>query len=137
MVVTLDVGDARDIHPKDKQSVGKRLALQALRDHYGDAVVADGPRPKVITRDGNAVRIEFSGTDGGLLSDGAVKGFELAGADGVFHAATARIDGVTVVVQSADVTAPVQVRHAWAGVPECSLHNGAGLPAWAFLQPVK
>jgi len=66
-----------------------------------------------------------------------VKGFELAGADGVFHAATARIDGATVVVQSDDVAAPVQVRHAWAAVPECSLRNGAGLPAWPFLQPVK
>lgn len=137
MVVTLDVGEARDIHPKDKQSVGQRLALQALRDHYGMDVVADGPRPKGLTREGRAVRIEFSSVAGGLLSEGAVKGFELAGADGVFHAATARIDGATVVVQSDDVAAPVQVRHAWAAVPDCSLRNGAGLPAWPFLQPVK
>jgi sialate O-acetylesterase len=137
MVVTLDVGDARDIHPKDKQSIGKRLALQALRDHYGENVVADGPRPQRITRDGTAVRIEFAAADGGLFSDGELKGFEVAGADGVFHAASARIDGAAVVVKSSDVAEPDQVRHAWAGLPQWSLRNGAGLPAWPFLRAVQ
>ena len=74
--------------------------------------------------------------DGGLVSDGAPRGFELAGDDGVFHNATARLDGDAVLLRCAAVLLPKQVRYAWAAVPDCSLANGAGLPAWPFASPV-
>lgn len=137
MVVTLDVGEAKDIHPRNKQAVGKRLALQALRDHYGEDVVADGPRPTSATRQGDEVRVAFTGCEEGLVSDVPPRGFELAGDDGVFHTASARIDGTVVVLRCPAVPSPTLVRHAWAAVPDRSLANGTGLPAWPFLLPVR
>ncbi|MCB9885351.1 MAG: 9-O-acetylesterase [Planctomycetes bacterium] len=137
MVVTLDVGEARDIHPKNKQAVGLRLALQALRDHYGEQIVADGPRPRRITQQGDAVRVVFDNADGGLVSDGPPRGFELAGADGVFHGASARLDGDAVLLRCAAVPSPTHVRYGWAAVPDCSLGNGAGLPAWPFSESIR
>lgn len=132
MVVTLDVGEARDIHPRDKQSVGKRLALHALRDHYGDKVVSDGPRPRLIERDGQTLRVVFEAADGGLAAEGPVTGFEIAGADGVFAPAVVQLGSDAVVLRSEQVALPMRVRYGWANVPVANLKNGLGLPARPF-----
>lgn len=137
MVVTLDCGDAGDIHPKDKQTVGVRLALHALRDHYGETVVSDGPRPLRVVADGATLRVTFAGADGGLEAPGGVSGFEIAGAAGDFAPATGRIDGDAVVLQSPAVPVPARVRFAFGNVPTSSLRNGAGLPAAPFAAAVE
>ncbi|MCA8973572.1 MAG: 9-O-acetylesterase, partial [Planctomycetes bacterium] len=134
MAVTLDIGNAKDIHPRNKQEVGRRLALQARRVPYGEDVVADGPSPGAMVRDGAALRITFTATDGGLLADAPVTGFQVAGADGRFVDATARIDGDDVILSADAVEEPVQVRYAWASVPAATLRNGAGLPAAPFVR---
>lgn len=132
MVVTLDIGDARDIHPRNKQEVGRRLALHALRGVYGEDVVSDGPTPRGVERAGDGLRVTFDGAHGGLLGDAPLLGFEVAGADGAFAAASARIDGEAVVVRCDAVAEPRHVRYAWGAVPPASLKNGAGLPAGPF-----
>jgi sialate O-acetylesterase len=132
MVVTLDVGDAADIHPRDKQTVGRRLALLARRDHYGEAVVSDGPLPERIVRDGATLRISFRGTGGGLAAPGGVSGFETAGADGVYAPAAGRLDGETIVLETPANAVVSRVRYGFGNVPTASLRNAAGLPAAPF-----
>jgi len=132
MVVTLDIGDAGDIHPANKQDVGRRLALHALRVPYREPVVADGPRPVALERVGAALRVRFAGTEGGLLADAPVGGFEVAGVDGRFAAAQALLAGDAIVVQAAAVPEPVQVRYAWSASPQVTVRNGSGLPAPPF-----
>jgi len=134
MVVTLDIGDARDIHPRNKKEVGRRLALQALRDPYGEDVIADGPTPSVVTREGGTLRIKFAGAEGGLVAELPVTGFEVAGRDGYFVSATARLDGDGVVVEATSVPAPTQVRYAWARAPQVTLRSTLGLPAAPFVR---
>lgn len=132
MVVTMDIGDPADIHPLDKQSVGRRLALQALAKVYGDAVVADGPRATAVTAAGGALRVRFTGVEGGLVADGPILGFEVAGIDRNFVTATARIDGDSVLVRSDAVPSPVHVRCGQAAAGALNLRNGHGLPVWPF-----
>jgi sialate O-acetylesterase len=135
LVGTLDCGDAADIHPVDKAPVGQRLAAQVLATVFGGEGPADGPQPARVARAGAAVRLEWRGAEGGLqLADAA--GFELAGADGVFHAAPARLDGTAVLVATPAVPVPEQVRYAHAEVPTAALRNGAGWPARPFVLPV-
>jgi sialate O-acetylesterase len=134
MAVTIDIGEADDIHPRNKKDVGRRLALQALHTVYGRDVGASGPTFAAATREGTAMRVRFTGTGDGLITeDGALpRGFAVAGADGTWHWAEARIDGDTVVVSSPDVPEPVAVRYAWANNPPNTLRNRAGLPAAPF-----
>jgi sialate O-acetylesterase len=135
MAVTIDLGDAKDIHPKNKQDVGKRLSLWALRTVYGKQVPSiSGPLPAGSSVKGSAVTVAFTHADGGLksLAGGPLTGFQIAGSDQQWHAADARIDGQTVVVTSPDVTQPVAVRYAWKDWPDYSLANGVGLPASPF-----
>ena len=129
--VTIDIGDPDDIHPRNKQEVGRRLAQIALARDYGRPVVYQGPEYAGLRSDGDALRVRFEQADG-LQADGEVRGFEVAGADRVFRPARAQIDGREVVVLSADVPAPVAVRYAWRNCPEANLRNGAGLPAVPF-----
>ena len=129
--VTIDIGDPDDIHPRNKQEVGRRLAQIALARDYGRPVVYQGPEYAGLRSDGDALRVSFEQADG-LQADGEVRGFEVAGADRVFRPARAQIDGREVVVLSADVPAPVAVRYAWRNCPEANLRNGAGLPAVPF-----
>ncbi len=134
--VILDVGEADDIHPRDKQTVGHRLALAARALVYGeDGVVHSGPRYRSHTvRDGR-VEIAFDHSEGGLAThDGApLGGFALAGADGQWHWAEAQIEDDRVVVWSGAVPDPVAVRYAWADNPEgAALTNADGLPAAPF-----
>ena len=134
MAVTIDIGEARDIHPRNKQDVGKRLALWALASVYGEDITATGPIYKSCKREGNRIIVEFDHVGGGLAAkDGEEpKGFVIAGADRKFVWADAKIEGATVIVSSLDIAEPVSVRYAWAANPICNLYNKAGLPASPF-----
>ncbi len=133
MAVTIDIGEANDIHPKNKQDVGRRLALAALAIAYGKDIVYSGPLYDSHKIEGNKVRIFFTHVDGGLVARGGeLKGFAIAGPDRKFVWAKAAIDGDTVVVWSDQVPNPVAVRYGWADNPECTLYNKAGLPASPF-----
>jgi sialate O-acetylesterase len=135
MAVTLDVGDANNVHPADKQTVGHRLALAARALSYGEDVHHSGPLFRQATTEGGGMRVYFSSADGKLaVRGGTLQGFELAGADHHFVAATAKIDpdGSSVTVTSPQVTAPQYVRYAWPNAPDATLMDGAGLPASTF-----
>ncbi|HSM77961.1 MAG TPA: sialate O-acetylesterase [Bryobacteraceae bacterium] len=132
MAVTIDIGDAGDIHPKNKQDVGARLALAARAVVYGENIEYSGPIFRQAIPEGGSLRVRFDHA-GGLKSKNAVlRGFEVAGADRKYQPAEARIDGSTVVVSSSSVPAPVLVRYAWADNPEADLYNSADLPASPF-----
>jgi sialate O-acetylesterase len=133
IVGTLDVGEAGDIHPKNKRPVGERLAQLARRQVYGETVVSSGPRFAGLSVAGAVATVKLTHTDGGLVATGGtLQGFAVAGADEKFVEATAVIKGDTVEVSAAGVTAPVAVRYAWANAPVATLGNGAGLPAFPF-----
>lgn len=134
MATIIDIGEAKDIHPKNKQDVGKRLALNALAKDYGKNVVWSGPMYKSMRTSGDKITLRFSQIDGGLAArEGeTLKGFAIAGADKKFVWADAVIKGKKVVVSSPQVPKPVAVRYAWANNPVCNLINEAGLPASPF-----
>jgi hypothetical protein len=135
MAVTIDIGEAKDIHPKNKQEVGRRLSLWALGTVYGRKVAAtSGPLPAGNVIRGAEVVVTLTHAEGLKTRDGApVKGFQLAGTDKQWKPATARIDGAKwLVVTSAEVAAPVALRYAWEDNPETNLVNGADLPASPF-----
>jgi sialate O-acetylesterase len=133
MAVAIDIGEAMDIHPKNKQDVGRRLALAALGTVYGRDVVFSGPMYRSHSVEGDAVRVEFDHLGGGLEArGGALKGFTIAGEDRRFVWADAEIDGDAVVVRSSGIATPAAVRYAWAANPDCNLYNRAGLPAVPF-----
>lgn len=134
MAVTLDIGDPRDIHPLNKQEVGRRLALWALAKTYGDpALTYSGPLYRDMRIEGDAIRLMFDHVDGGLGPAGAILShFTIAGADRVFRPAVAEISGAELLVRGAGVSAPVAVRYAWGAADEPNLQNAAGLPASSF-----
>ena len=136
MVVTIDIGDGSDIHPKNKQEVGYRLALAAQGIAYGRDVIYSGPTYESMTLEGGMVRLHFQHVYGGLVAKSlsiiTVSGFEVAGEDRKFFGADARIEGDTVVVSSSEVPHPVAVRYAWGMNPRPSIYNRAGLPASPF-----
>jgi len=136
MAVTIDIGDAHDIHPKDKLDVGLRLARAALAIAYGEKLEWSGPLYRQLTRDNHGLRVWFDHANGlTAKGGGAVAGFEVAGSDGNYVAADAKIDGTSVIVSSASVSDPVSVRYAWADNPACNLYNREGLPASPFRAP--
>jgi sialate O-acetylesterase len=134
MVVSLDIGDPDDIHPKNKREVGRRLALLARAETYGQAgVLAHGPTLSQLSIRGDDVRVRFAHARGLRTRDGgAVRGFAVAGDDGRFVAAPGAISGNEVRLEVARGTAPRAVRYAWADVPDENLENDAGLPAAPF-----
>ena len=134
IAVTLDIGDAADIHPKNKQEVGRRLGLSADAIAYGDKIEYSGPLYQSMKAAGDKIRLIFTHLGGGLAAkdDGPLKGFAVAGADGHFEFADAKIEGDTIVVSSPKVPNPTAVRYAWANNPVCTLVNKAGLPASSF-----
>jgi sialate O-acetylesterase len=134
MAVTVDIGNVKDIHPRNKQEVGKRLALWALAKTYGKQVVYSGPLYESHQIDGDKVRIKFKHAGGGLVArDGKpLSHFEIAGDDGKFVAATATIDDGAVVVKSDQVPKPTAVRYGWHEEAEPNLSNQEGLPASPF-----
>lgn len=133
IAVTIDIGEASDIHPKNKQEVGRRLALNALAQTYGKDIPFSGPIYKGYRIEGNQIRINFDHAEGlKILHGSSLKGFAIAGPDHVFHWADAEIIKNEVIVSSPKVPFPVAVRYAWADNPECNLYNGADLPASPF-----
>lgn len=133
LAVTIDTGDPDNLHPKDKQPVGERLALCALAKQYGKKVAYAGPTLASVERLPDSVRLHFAHTDGGLVVKGAkLEEFEIAGEDRKWYWADARIEGNTVVVSSPSVPNPKEVRYAWQSNPAATLFNGAGLPVGPF-----
>jgi sialate O-acetylesterase len=134
MAVTIDIGDPVNIHPKDKQDVADRLTRIALAKAYGRNIEYSGPVYDSMRIEGDAIRLHFTHMAGGLVSKGGdLKTFIVAGKDGKFVPANARIDRGTLVVSSPDVPEPASVRYAWDNYPEgANLYNADGLPAAPF-----
>ncbi|WP_372806879.1 Ig-like domain-containing protein [Pontiella sp.] len=136
VAVTIDTGLSSNIHPYDKEPIGRRLALLGRKYALGEDIVAHGPTFESMSIEGGAVTIGFSAATGLTTDDAAApSAFELAGADQVWYAATdAAISGTNVVVSSSSVAAPVAVRYAWLAFAKDSINlvNGAGLPAAPF-----
>jgi sialate O-acetylesterase len=133
MVVTADVGDPDNVHPSDKQTVGARLALAARAVAYGESIEYSGPLYRQATPEGSSMRVWFDHAGTGLTAKGGeLQSFEIAGEDGKYVAATAKIEGKTLLVASPNVTAPKYVRYAWSNSPVVNLYNASGLPASPF-----
>jgi sialate O-acetylesterase len=134
LAVAIDIGDAKDIHPRNKQDVGKRLALSALAIAYGRKLEFSGPLYRATQPEEGKIRLRFDHVGGGLAArdGGRLTGFAIAGEDRHFVWADAVIDGSTIVVSSPLVPHPVAVRYAWAINPVANLINKEGLPASPF-----
>ncbi len=149
MVVTMDIGDEKDVHPKDKLNVGRRLALAARHVAYGEDLVYSGPIYSSFARDGDRIRVRFNHLGSGLVIGSApaakpgdqpmppaseLHGFEISNSPNVYSPAKARIEGDSVIVWSESVPNPKHVRYAWAGYPKpmANLYNKEGLPASPF-----
>jgi len=134
MATIIDIGDAKDIHPKNKQEVGRRLALIALAKTYGQKVNYSGPVYQSNKVEGKHIRLTFGNTENGLkAADGeALTGFAIAGSDKKFYWAKASIQGNQILVSSDQVVNPVAVRYAWGNNPVCNLISNDGLPASPF-----
>lgn len=134
MATIIDIGEAKDIHPKNKQEVGRRLALIALAKTYGQKINYSGPVYQSSKVEGKQIRLTFSNTENGLkVANGAIlTGFAIAGADKKFYWAKASIQGNQIIVSSDQVANPVAVRYAWGNNPVCNLISNDGLPASPF-----
>ena len=135
IAVGIDVGEANNIHPKNKQEIGRRLAQQALAKTYTKKIIAGGPIYKSMKKDGNKIILIFDDIGSGLMEQGgaSLKTFAITGKDKKFVAAQAVIVDGTVVVSSPEVSDPVAVRYAWADNPVgCNLFNKEGFPASPF-----
>jgi sialate O-acetylesterase len=146
IVVTTDVGDQKDIHPLRKEPIGARLALMARAGVYGEKIESSGPRLDEVVPEGNQIRVKFTHAAGlrsaqitDRADDGEVvapadrlTGFTIAGADGVFFNAEAKIEGNSVVLTAPEVGSPVSVRYGWSQFPLANLQNSAGLWASPF-----
>jgi sialate O-acetylesterase len=135
MAVTIDIGNEHNVHPANKQDVGARLALLARSIAYKEDLVSSGPLFRYAYPEGSTMHVSFDNS-AGLTSKGPLQSFEVAGADGIFTPATAKIEGDTVSVSSPGVPAPRYVRYSWANYPPPdhapNLYNAAGLPASPF-----
>ncbi len=139
MAASTDTCDASDNfgggHPRNKQEIGRRLALWALAKDYGKKdLVYCGPQFKSLKTEGNQLRISFDHTGGGLVTrdNQPPSSFEIAGADGIYAKAAARIDGASVVLNSDTVASPCAVRFAWEDLAQPNLINKEGLPVSVF-----
>jgi sialate O-acetylesterase len=134
MAVAVDIGDSVNIHPRNKQEVGRRLALAALGVAYGKSIEYSGPIYRSMAARDGRIHLNFDHIGSGLSTSdgGSPKGFAVAGTDGVYRWADASIDGNEVVVWSQSVPAPLTVRYGWADNPVCTLMNREGLPASPF-----
>jgi len=133
MAVTIDIGNGDDIHPRNKEEVGRRLYLIALAEVYGRKLESSGPRCLDRAVEGDRIRVRFEHARGLAPRGGApLLGFAIAGEDRRFRWAEAAVEGDSVVVSHPEVPEPVAVRYGWADNPACNLRNGAGLPASPF-----
>ncbi len=131
MAVTIDIGNPDDVHPTNKQEVGRRLSLAARHLVYGEALEYSGPVYHQVTQEGTQMRVWFDHAEG-LNAKGGLTAWEIAGEDGKYVPASAKIDGSTVLVSAPSVPSPKFVRYGWANSPDCNLYNAAGLPASPF-----
>jgi len=139
LAVAIDIGDRYDIHPPNKQELGRRLARVARRVVYGEAIAESGPVPLSAKHEGDAIAMRFGDVTGKLVAYGGNGpiGFELCGsAAGSCRFADAEIRGNAVLLR-APVPNPSRVRHAWADSPIVTLFDGAGLPAGPFELPIQ
>jgi sialate O-acetylesterase len=133
VALAIDIGDEKDIHPRNKQEVARRLALLALAKDYGQKVDFEGPVLKSAARNNSTMVLTFSNSGGELSLKGeAERVFAIAGADKVFHWATPQVIGDTIVLTSPQVKEPVAARFGWSNLPRAFLYNKAGLPASPF-----
>ena len=133
MAVTIDIGEARNVHPRNKQEVGRRLALIAKTQLYGIPPEISGPVFAGASREGAAMRVRFSHAGDELQARGGEVGaLEIAGADKVFHAAVGTIETDSLLVSSPEVAEPVAVRYAWTNAPRANLYGDTGLPVAPF-----
>ncbi len=132
MAVTLDIGQADNVHPPDKQTVGHRLALAARDIAYGEHIEDSGPLFRQAVTEGASMRVWFDHGEGLTAKGGGLIGFEVAGSDHKFVPANAKIDGGEVVVTAPEIKSPSYVRYAWANFSIANLYNSAGLPASTF-----
>jgi sialate O-acetylesterase len=133
MAVTIDIGNPKDIHPKDKKDVGIRLALAARAITFGEKLESSGPLYRQVTpTETSSLRVWFDHADGLKATSTSLTGFEIAGTDRKFKPAEARIEGSTIIVSSPEVPSPAYVRYGWADNPTCDLINSANLPASPF-----
>jgi sialate O-acetylesterase len=134
MAVTLDIGNAKNIHPADKQDVGLRLALWALAKTYEREVPYSGPLLSSVTKNKHSIELVFDHAEGGLEVRGGPSGngFQIAGADRIFKDALVRVRGNRLIVSGAGITSPQAVRYAFSNAPEATLFNKVGLPAPSF-----
>jgi sialate O-acetylesterase len=134
MAVALDIGDPEDVHPRNKQEVGRRLALAAESLVYGRELVSSGPLYRSHEVKGEVLQVRFNHVGGGLVAKGGGRllGFAVAGRNKKFVEAEAAIEGDAVLVRAAGVKRPAAVRYAWADNPTCNLCNREGLPASPF-----
>lgn len=136
LTVTSDVGDSLDVHYRNKQPVGKRLALQALHHVYEHAIVSEGPSCIKARAVGELVYLYFENAQRLQTKEGPLTGFEVAGEDGVYHAAKAEIDGESVIVSCAEVPHPQTVRYGWHPFSRANLVNEALLPCSTFKKKI-
>jgi sialate O-acetylesterase len=128
-----DPDDMNNVHPKNKQDIGKRLALAALANVYGEKIVYSGPIYDKMEITGSSIKLYFKHTGSGLMAkDKELKGFAIAGADKKFVWANAKIEGNTVIVSSPGIVNPAAVRYGWGNNPPTSLYNKENLPASPF-----
>lgn len=133
MAVAIDIGDAKDIHPKNKQAIGKRLYLAASHLVYKKTIVYSGPLYQAMNIKNNKIEISFTHIGKGLISNGnTLTAFEIAGIDKKFYWANAEIVGNKIVLNSKDVQKPIAARYAWSSNPAANLYNKDGLPAIPF-----
>jgi sialate O-acetylesterase len=132
MAVAIDIGDSLDIHPRNKQEVGRRLGLIARSRVYGERIEFSGPLYESMMVKKNQIYLTFRHAEGLCSKGRPLQGFTVAGTDRKFYPARARIDGKRVVVSSTHVPQPAAVRYGWAMNPVCTLYNGADLPASPF-----
>ena len=134
MAVTLDIGNPKNIHPSDKQDVGKRLALWALAKDYNIDVIYSGPLYKSMKRKGNKIILSFDHTDSGLVIKeiNGDNNFIVAGKNKKFRKADVKIDGDKLIISSKKIRRPYAVRYAWGNAKEATLFNNAGLPSSSF-----
>jgi sialate O-acetylesterase len=133
--VIIDIGEGKDIHPRNKQDVGKRLARWALAKDYGVKVSCQSPTYKSMEKQGNKIVLTFDHVDGGFrpFDVKEPRGFSIAGSDRKFVQAEAKVAGPDKIeVWSAKVSEPVAVRYAWADNPVCNLYSAVGLPTTPF-----
>ena len=140
LAVTVDLGTKEDVHPLNKKPVGDRVANLALADVYGKKVAAHAPKPGAVTKEGGALKVAFVTDEGVTLvatPEGAPQGFEIAGEDGVFVPAVAKLEGNAVILTSEKVSAPVKVRYAFASWPTLGVFDSNGLPSGPFAVEAK